>query len=110
MTYKELKKVFINHEANRSSTDDPLIGYIVFTEDSFNKQFSEKSRTYKVYSDCKAFMPDKCGYSIFGSCIDGTDIDVRLDKYMVDEQGGKNGWKVERCYLEEGIKCDITRS
>lgn len=39
------------------------------------------------------------GYSIFGSSLDETDYGVRLDRYMVDEKGGKDGWIVDYCYF-----------
>ena len=76
-----------------------LTGCIVFTEDSFKKQYSLESRTYKVSSDNKAFIPGMGGYSIFGSALDGSDPCVRLESYMAAEHGGKDGWKVEYCYL-----------
>ena len=41
------------------------------------------------------------GYSIFGSSLDGTDMHVRLDLYMADERGEKDGWKIERCYIKK---------
>lgn len=102
MTYKEMKSIFREHERVRDATTKPLVGYIVFTKDSFDKEYSEESRTYEVYSDCKAYMSNMCGYSIYGNCLDGVDIDIRLDWYMAEEKGGKNGWKVEKCYLKEG--------
>ena len=40
------------------------------------------------------------GYSIYGSSLDGTDPCVRLEQYMSVERGGKNGWKIERCYVK----------
>ena len=40
------------------------------------------------------------GYSIYGSALDGTDPCVRLEQYMAVERGGKNGWKIERCYVK----------
>ena len=72
MTYKEMKSIFREHERVRDATTKPLVGYIVFTKDSFDKEYSEESRTYEVYW------------------------------YMSEEKGGKNGWKVEKCYLKEG--------
>ena len=41
------------------------------------------------------------GYSIYASALDGTDMGVRLEQYMADERGGKDGWKIERCYMKE---------
>jgi hypothetical protein len=41
------------------------------------------------------------GYSIFASCIDGTDNGVRIERYMEEEQarGEKYSWKVEDAYI-----------
>ena len=77
---------------------EPVKGYIVFTEDSFNKPYSEEARTYEVSSGCKRFNPKMIGTSIFGSCIDGTDNGVRLDWYMWEDN---NPWKVEKCYVSK---------
>ena len=100
MTYSELKDYFRQSEKNNQH----VTGYITFTEDSFNKPYSEESRTYVVSSDNKAFIPGMGGYSIFGSALDGSDNNVRLDQYMYDEHGTKTGWKVERCYIKDDSK------
>lgn len=78
-----------------------LTGYVVFTQDSFQKEYSELSRTYAISSDNKAFIPNMGGYSIYASCLDGTDPYVRLEQYMANEYGGADGWKIERCYMKE---------
>lgn len=102
MNYKELKTLFRQHE--RRYPKIHIIGYIVFTEDSFLRPYTLESRTYKVSSDNKAFIPNMGGYSIFGSALDGTDYGVRLEQYMAEELGGKDGWKVDYCYLEEDVQ------
>lgn len=76
-----------------------VCGYITFMQDGFTVQYSERSRTYAVSSDNKAFQPNQGGYSIYGSCLDGTDPCVRLEQYMAAERGGEKGWSVERCYM-----------
>lgn len=97
MTYKELVSRF--REVEKTGKEH-LTGYIVFTEDSFDKPYSEAARTYVVSSDNKAFCPNMGGYSIYGSALDGSDPLVRLEGYMKDEKGGKDGWKIERCYMK----------
>lgn len=97
LSYNELKELFRSAESNGKH----MTGYVVFTEDSFNKPFSEKSRTYAVSSDNKAFRPGMGGYSIFASAVDGSDPCVRLDGLMAAEHGGTDGWKIERCYVME---------
>ncbi len=96
VSYYELKNMF--REAEREKRGS-LVGYIVFTEDSFDKPYPIEARTYMVSSDNKAFQDGMGGYSIYGSSVDGEDILVRLDGYMQEEYGGKDGWEVEKCYV-----------
>ena len=49
----------------------------------------------------KAFQSGMGGYSIYASSVDKSDPLVRLERYMRDEQGGSDGWKIERCYIRE---------
>lgn len=94
LTYSELADRFRNAE---SEGKKHLTGYIIFSQESFNKPYDEKSRTYAVSSDNKAFKAGLGGYSIYGSCLDGSDPCVRLDGYM----RGENAWKIEKCYMME---------
>lgn len=100
LTYADLAGKFRAHE--RTQPKEHLIGFIVFTEDSFDEPYSLEARTYRVSSDNKAYRPNMGGYSIFGWAIDGSDPGVRLERYMAAEKGGPNGWKVDYCYMEEG--------
>lgn len=97
MTYGELTQAFRESEKN----GEHMLGYIVFTADSFDKPYPEEARTYFVSSNNKAFQAGMGGYSIYGSSVDGSDPCVRLDGYMAAEKGGKDGWKIERCYTKE---------
>lgn len=97
LTYFELADRFRNAE---SEGKKHLTGYIVFSQESFNKAYDERSRTYAVSSDNKAFKAGLGGYSIYGSCLDGSDPCVRLDGYM----RGENAWKIEKCYLKEASR------
>ena len=97
LTYSELADRFRNAE---SEGKKHLTGYIVFSQESFNKPYDEKARTYAVSSDNKAFKAGLGGYSIYGSCLDGSDPCVRLDGYM----RGENAWKIEKCYLKEASR------
>lgn len=98
-TYEELTSIFRSIERD-GKEQIHIVGYIVFTEDSFTKPYTEEERTYIVSSNNKAFQPNKGGYSIYANCIDGKDLCVRLERYMAKEKGGKDGWKVERCYID----------
>ena len=98
MSFSEMKYEFLrNHDEGKPA----LTGYLVFTEDSFSIPYSEESRTYEISSNNKFFLPEMGGNSLFGSSLDGTDRNVRLDQYMANIYGGKDGWKLERCYLRE---------
>lgn len=96
MSYADMTSFFRQEE----SKGKHALGYIVFSQDSFSEPYSELSRTYRVSSDNKAFQEGMGGYSIYGSCLDGSDPIVRLEAYMASEHGGKDGWKIERCYIE----------
>ena len=101
MSYGELTSRF--REAERNGGEH-LTGYIVFTEDSFTKPYPEAARTYAVSSNNKAFQPNMGGYSIYASALDGSDSMIRLEGYMQSEKGGKDGWKIERCYMKSDEK------
>lgn len=103
MTYHELCAKF--RQAERQGRH--ISGYIVFTEDSWPDKYPVEGRTYEVSSNNKAFQAGMGGYSIYGGSIDGTDPCVRLERYMADEKGGKDGWKIERCYTKEREIVDI---
>lgn len=113
MDYKQLKKLLFQYECEYPKTH--LTAYITFS--SFgpdNKQeYSWNSRTYLISSDNKAFQPNKGGYSIFGSCLDGTDQCMRLEQYIQEEYGGRDDWAVEDCgivawLLIECSECSIS--
>ena len=113
MNYSELKQIF--RELKGTFPRDDLTAHVIFTEDSFAKQYPLLSRTYCFSSDNKAFWPNMGGYSIFAYCLDVTsDQGVRLDWYMADE-GNPGGWKVEDCYILERMRDvmaipDLTRT
>jgi hypothetical protein len=95
MTYAQMTKYFRTAERAKQH----LSGYIVFSQASFEQEYSLESRTYQVSSNNKAFQPNMGGYSIYASSLDGTDPCVRLERYMAAESGGQNGWEIERCYM-----------
>lgn len=101
MTYSKVKEIF--QEWNRKRPGEELTAHIVFTMDSFKKEYPLLSRTYAVSSNNKAFRPNMGGYSIFGDSLDGTDLGVRLEGYMAEE-GNPGGWKVEDCYILEQMR------
>ena len=98
MTFAEMRSRFCEAE---NEGKEHLSGYIVFTQDSFDKPYTEEQRTYVVSSNNKAFIEGMGGYSIYASSLDGSDKCVRLEAYMADEHGGKDGWKIEKCYVKD---------
>ena len=68
---------------------------IVFTEDSFSEFYFLEQRSYVVSSNNKLFNPASLGSSLFGDCLDGSDLGVRLDIYI-----GSGDWHVEYCYMK----------
>ena len=101
MDYVELKQIF--RELKNTAPKEDLTAHIIFTEDSFAKEYPLLSRTYRFSSDNKAFRPNMGGCSIFADCLDGTDQGVRLDWHMADE-GNSGGWKVDTCYILEWMQ------
>lgn len=95
MKYKELEQIFIEHEA--AGPKYHLDGYIAFSSlGSFEAPgYTQLDRTYVVSSDNKAYKPNRLGYSIFGSCLNGHDPHVRLEQYM----SLPNGWVPGECCL-----------
>lgn len=91
ITFEQFRKAMF--EFNKKNPNGHLQGVIVFTADSFNRPYTVKERSYRTANWCNGFN-DRISNSIFGDCLDGTDLGVRLDWYMYD------GWKVEYCYLE----------
>ncbi len=96
ITFKELesKMYKFNKESNITAkgVGAELKAVIVFTEDSFPKKYPLESRSYEVTNHNKAWISGMNSNSIFGSALDGTDNDVRLDWYL-------NDWTVDYCYI-----------
>ena len=94
MTYAELSSLF------RTVNDrhlEPIVGYIVFTAESFDRPYNQEARTYAISSNNKAYQSGMGGYSIYGSCLDGSDPCLRMDGYMRAD----DGWKIEKCYMKK---------
>ena len=69
-----------------------LTAVIVYKQSNFTKEYSEKSRSYRVSNfGGKAFFDGLIGNSIYGDCLDGSEQGVRLDCY---------DWDIEKCYFE----------
>lgn len=89
MTWSEMHNLFMKH--NDTNTDKILIGYVVYKASNWpDKNFDERTRTYEVCSGDNGFKPGKISNCIYGDCMDGIDVGVRLDWYK---------WDVEYCYM-----------
>lgn len=101
MTWYEAKEYLCNynerHGFNRKGNNKYCKMVAVISQDSFDKEYSLEERSYIYTNDNKAFLSNMGGYSIFANSMDGSDF-VRLEQYVIDE-GNKNGWKVEYCYI-----------
>ena len=102
MTFKELRDYICEYNRTHNWAKDIIKAVVVFTPDSFNKEYSEESRSYEIRSDNKTFRNCNSN-SLFGYCLDGTDQGVRLDYYM-EYYWKENRWKVDYCYLVEEEK------
>lgn len=105
MTWEEatgyLRDFNIKHKITSKGSDGPTCTMVaVITEDSFSEKYSLEGRSYQFTNKEKAFIPGMGGYSIFASCLDGSDH-CRIESYLAEERGGKDGWKVEYCYIKE---------
>lgn len=92
LSYRELREKFVEAE----SIGTHLTGYITFV-DGFIQPMPAYERTFVVSSANPAYQ--KRGFSIFGSTIDGTVSDFRLDQIILSEGGGSRGVEIEACYL-----------
>lgn len=101
LTWEEFEKIM--EDACAEGKD--IKGVIVFKPESFDKEYSEKSRSYEVSSDNKYWNPEKTGNSLFGYCLDGTDQGARLDWYMhsIPKDNLGKRWEVDYCYLQDTI-------
>lgn len=95
MNYQELERIFRAHEATCPKRH--LDGLITFSDlgPYEDPSYTQRDRTYIVSSGNKAYLPNKLGYSIFGTCLNGKDTGVRLESYM----RGPAGWIPGECCL-----------
>lgn len=69
MKYLDLAQIFSAHEANHPRYH--LDGLITFSDFGpfENPSYTQLDRTYAVSSNNKAFLPNRLGFSIFGTCM-----------------------------------------
>lgn len=94
LSYGEFRDAMFKFNEENPDGKSKLFGVIVFTMGSFDAPYTEKERSYRVSNNNHAYQSGKISNSIWGDCLDGKDLGVRLDWYMHD------GWKVDYCYFE----------
>lgn len=99
LTWQEFEKIM----QDASKEGKQITGVIVFKPESFDKEYSEQSRSYEVSSGDKYWNPEMIGSSLYGFCLDGTDQGARLDWYMkaVPKDNLGKRWLVDYCYLKD---------
>ena len=93
ITYPKLESIMLEYNDRYPMNADmpALSGVIVFKASNFTTEYSELSRSYRVWNNNRLFQHGKISNSLRGDCLDGTDDGVRLDWYK---------WEVEFCYME----------
>lgn len=97
-TKSEIFETFRNHNRAKGydyhgNAKSDLSAVIVYASENWKAPYTETQRSYRITNASgKAFFDGMCGNSIYGDCLDGVDLGVRLDCY---------NWKVERCYFED---------
>jgi len=76
---------------NNEDSQDAITGVIVYKSENWDVPYTEEQRSYRVSSWNRCFQRGKIAHSMFGDCLDGKDIGVRLDLYK---------WKIDYCYFD----------
>lgn len=96
LTYSEFCNRMWEHDKDHSNNEDyrdSIYGVIVYKASNWpDHNFTEKERSYRVSSCNRCFQDGKIANSMFGDCLDDTDLGVRLDWY---------NWEVDYCYMLE---------
>ena len=95
ISYSEfVDRMWAHGKDHRNNEDyrDAITGVIVYKQSNFPKPYTEEERSYRVSSCNRCFQDGKIANSMFGDCLDGKDLGVRLDWYR---------WDVDFCYMDE---------
>ncbi len=97
-TFELIKETFMEYNTENgihygTPNNKPTISaIIVYKQSNFNSPYSEHDRSYRIDNlSGKAFFSGMSSNSIYGDCLDGNDLGVRLDCY---------DWDIEKCYFE----------
>lgn len=103
---RELFKLHNLGEIEKPMTDRTVLeARVIVAASSFGQTYSPESRTYMFRSDNKAFLPGMNGSSVFGTSVDLSDKNVRLDAYI-----GAGLWIPDGCFvMDTGNLTDAER-
>lgn len=73
---------------------------IVYKSSNWKKEYSEKERSYEICNGQWGLDSSKIGRCLIGNCLDGKDLNVRLDSYK---------WAIDYCYITEEVDIEETR-
>lgn len=91
---KEVKSIYDLREMDFNEA------VVVFSQDSFSREYSEESRSYSFTKNEKFFQDDSISNSLHGKCLDGTES-IRLDYYLFEPDVTGQQWTVEKIYIKE---------
>lgn len=93
ITMSKLEEIMqeYNRRFSENANSAKLSGVIVYKASNWDKPYSEQSRSYRVWNCNRHYQDGKFSNSLFGNCLDGTDLGVRLDWYR---------WDVDYCYMD----------
>ena len=97
ITFSELRSFFLN--LNDFCLKEKAVcpkakatAIIVYKQENFKKEYTTEQLSYRVSNNNRMFQLHAFSNSLFGDCLDGIDLGVRLDLY---------DWKVDYCYIEK---------
>lgn len=93
ISYEELWRIMHQFNCDHPEQEEEAVlkGVIVYKKSNWDKPYTVKERSYEVSNNNRAFQPGKIANSVYGYCLDGKDLGVRLDWYK---------WAVEYCYMK----------
>lgn len=86
MTFSEFNEVMFDARKEGKA----LAGVIVYKASNWKKEYNLDARSYVVSNQCNYYDVDKISQALWGTSIDGSDKNVRLDYY---------DWEVDYCYI-----------
>lgn len=94
ISYAKMEQMFRDYNSTHDENKATLSAVVVFKQEQkgWNRNdYTLEQRSYRVWNNNRAFQEGKCANSVFGDCLDGTDLGIRLDWYH---------WDVDYCYME----------